>query len=122
MTLHGPLKDFHFSANEMFKNMDLLKIQDIFELELGKFMHRAQSNELPENFKNYFTRIENMHSYNLRSIKTKTFHTKFTNTSKYKNWLTNSGVELWKNITPEMKELTYKSFAAKYKQNIIDSY
>ena len=122
MTLHGPLKDFYFSADEMFKNMDLLKIKDIFELELGKFMHRAQSNELPENFEKYFTRIENMHSHNLRSIKNKTFYTKHTNTAKYKNWLTNSGVELWKNIAPEMKKLPFKSFSAKCKQNIIDSY
>ena len=73
MTLHGPLKDFYFSANEMFKNMDLLRIEDIFELELGKFMHKAQSKQLPENFDNYFTRIENMHSYNLRSISRKRF-------------------------------------------------
>ena len=63
-----------------------------------------------------------MHSYNLRSIKNKTFFTKFTNTAKYKNWLTNSGVELWKNISPEMKKLPLKSFESEYKKNIIGSY
>ena len=47
MTLHGPLKDFYFSANEMFKNMDLLKTEDIFKLELAKFMHRAESKNIP---------------------------------------------------------------------------
>ena len=122
MTLHGPLKDFHFSANEMFKNMDLLRIKDIFELELAKFMYKAEANELPENFDKYFTRIENIYGYNLRSISNKTFYTKYVNTTKYKSWLTNSGVELWKNITPEMKKLPYKSFSTKYKQNIIESY
>ena len=122
MTLHGPLKDFHFSANEMFKNMDLLKTEDIFKLELAKFMHRAESKNLPENFENYFTRIENMHSYNLRSAKQKNFYTKPTNTAKYRNWLTNSGVTLWQNIPSEMKKLSYKNFAKKYKQNIIELY
>ena len=43
MTLHGPLKNFYFSANEMLKNMDLLKPDDIVKLELAKFMHRAES-------------------------------------------------------------------------------
>ena len=85
MTLHGPLKDFHFSANEMFKNMELLKIEDIFKLELAKFMHRAESKTLPENFESYFTRIETMHSYNLRSIRNKTFYTKSTKIAKYRN-------------------------------------
>ena len=110
MTLHGPLKGFHFSANEMFKNMELLKLEDIYKLELAKFMHRAESKSLPENFESYFTRIETMHSYNLRSIQNKTFYTKSTNTAKYRNWLTNSGVNLWKNISSEMKTLPYKSF------------
>ena len=122
MTLHGPLKGFHFSANEMFKNMELLKIEGIFKLELAKFMHRADSKNLPENFESYFTRIESMHSYNLRSIRKKTFYSKATNTTKYKNWLTNSGVNLWQGVSSEMKALLYKSFANKNKQNIIESY
>ena len=122
MTLHGPLKNFYFSANEMCKNMDILKIQDVYKLELGKFMHRAQTRNLPENFENYFTRIENMHNYNLRSIKNKTFFTKSTNTDKYRKWLTNSGVELWRKMNSEMKNLPYKSFAKRYKREILDSY
>ena len=93
--------------------MNLLKIEDIFLLELGKFMHRANSNNLPTNFDAYFTRIENMHSHNLRSIKNKTFYSKFSKTNKYKNWLTNSGVDLWKKIDPGLKTLSYKGFAKK---------
>jgi hypothetical protein len=122
MTLHGPLKDFYFSANEMFKNMGLLKLEDIFKLEIGKFMHRAETKSLPENFENYFTRIENMHSYNLRSINRKTFYAKPTNTTQYKNWVTNSGVRLWEGISAELKVLPYKSFTKKYKQHIVESY
>ena len=122
MTLHGPLKNFFFSASEMCKNMEILKLQDVFKLELGKFMHRAHSKNLPENFENHFIRIENMHSYNLRSIRNKTFYTKATNTIKYRKWLTNSGVELWKNLDPEIKNLPYKAFAKKYKKEILDSY
>ena len=122
MTLHGPLQEFYFSAKEMFKNMNILKIEDICLLELGKFMHRVNSNDVPSNFENYFTRIENMHSYNLRSIRNKTFYTKHVNTNKYKNWLTNSGVNLWEKIDPEMKKLSYKVFAKKYKEYIVDSY
>ena len=31
MTLHVPLREFHFSAYEMFKNMNLLKTEDIYK-------------------------------------------------------------------------------------------
>ena len=82
MTLHGPLKDFYFSANEMFKNLDLLRLDDIYQLELAKFMHRAYNKDLPQNFDVYFTRIEDMHSYNLRSIHNKTFYSKTSKTKK----------------------------------------
>ena len=40
MTLHGPLQNFHFGAHEMFKNMNLLKTEDIYKLEMAKFMYR----------------------------------------------------------------------------------
>ena len=123
MTLHGPLKNFFFSADEMFKNMEILRLADIYKLELGKFMHKTQSKSVPENFENYFTRIENMHNHPLRSITNTTFYPKSTNTSKYRNWLTNDGVELWtKKIHSDLKKLPYKSFANKYKREILDSY
>ena len=99
--------------------MDFLKIEDIFLLELGKFMHCANSKKLPKNFETYFTRIEDMHSYNLRSIKSKTFFTKRTNTTQYQNWLTNSGVQLWKKLSPELKSLPYKSLSKKYKASLL---
>ena len=102
--------------------MELLKLEDIYKLEFAKFMHRAEFRNLPKNFENYFTRIEDMHRYNLRSVKNKTFYTKQTNTSKYNNWLTNSGVRLWGTISSEMKELCLKTFSNKYKQFIIESY
>ena len=122
MTLHGPLKDFFFSANEMSKNMEILKIPDIYRLELGKFMHRAQSKDLPQNFNAYFTRIESMHNYNLRSIKRNTFYSRSTNIAKYKSWLTNAGVDLWKEIDPDLKKLSLKPFAREYKKHILSLY
>ena len=87
-----------------------------------QILQNNKSKTLPENFENYFTRIENMHSYNLRSIRNKTFYTKSTKTIKYRNWLTNAGVNLWKDITSEMKMLPYKSFSNSYKKNIVESY
>ena len=74
MTLHGPLKDCNFSALEMMKKMKILNIDDIQNLELAKFMHRAANNKLPPTFTSFFTKIENMHNYPLRSIKTKTYY------------------------------------------------
>ena len=88
-------------------------------------MYRAVNKDLPQNFEFYFTRIENMHRYKLRSIKSKTFHSKAakkTKTVKYRNWITNSGVDVWNDIPAHFKNLGYKPFAKKFKTSIIDSY
>ena len=122
MTLHGPLQDFNFSAYEMFKNMELLKTEDIFKLEMTKFMYRAHHKQLPETFNQHFTRIEDMHTHNLRSTKSKVFYAKLNNTRQYRNWLTNAGVDLWDKIDPPMKELSFKTFSLQIKKNIIMSY
>ena len=122
MTLHGPLQNFFFSSYEMFKNLNLLKTEDIYKLEMAKFMHRLNNNELPVGFRNHFTRIDSMHSYNLRSIKTKVFYTKNANTKQYKSWITHAGVELWSVIEPNIKQLSLKTFSFQYRKNIIESY
>ena len=122
MTLHGPLQNFFFSAYEMFKNMNLLKTEDIYKLEMAKFMYRLNNNDLPIAFNSHFTRIDSMHSYSLRSIKTKVFYTKSANTKQYKSWITHAGVELWSAINPSLKELSLKTFSFQFRKDLIDSY
>ena len=102
--------------------MNLLKLDDINKLELAKFMHRVVNKNLPQNFESFFTRLNDMHDYKLRSVKKQTFYSKLTKTAKYREWITNSGTELWKGISPDVKNLPYKSFAKKYKSLIVDSY
>ena len=85
-------------------------------------MHRAYNKDLPQNFDVYFTRIEDMHSYNLRSIHNKTFYSKTSKTKKYRQWITNSGVDLWQNIPAELKLLPLKTFSKQYKNTIIEAY
>ena len=52
MTLHGPLKNFKriISNIEIYQSMGILKINNIYQLELGKIMHPAHNNKLPEAF------------------------------------------------------------------------
>ena len=122
MTLHGPLKNFFFSAYEMFKSMDLLKTEDIYKLEMAKFMYRLNKNQLPIAFSSYFTRIDSMHSYNLRSTRSKVYYSKSTNSRQYKSWITHAGVELWSGISSPLKELSFKTFSFQIRKDIIQSY
>ena len=54
--------------NTYYSSTSLLKVNDIYLLELAKFMYLYDHNRLPENFNNYFKSAKNHHSYTTRSI------------------------------------------------------
>lgn len=122
MTLHGHLYGTNLSANEIIKNLKLLKTEDIVKLELAKFMHKASNGNLPSSFKNHFIEKSSMHNYQLRSLRNNKFYRQKAKTAEYKRSLAISGVDLWATIDQGLKTLPFFLFSRKYKHNIIDRY
>ena len=56
----------------LYKSLNTLKVTDIYNLELGKFMHQLENNKIPYGFLN-FKKINEIHSYEKRLIKTSTY-------------------------------------------------
>ena len=59
--------------SHLYQNLNLLKLNDIYKLELTEIMHKHCSNKLPIAFHNGFTKIEKIHIYVTRGAK-KTIH------------------------------------------------
>jgi hypothetical protein len=57
--------DAHTSP--LFKSKMILKFEDIYLLNLGKFMFSYQNNLLPASFSNFFSTTDQIHSHNLRT-------------------------------------------------------
>ena len=60
------LRAINFSStyqkvNNLYKNFELPKLQDIYRLELAKFMYKLEHNKLPKFFNNNFVKITNHH-------------------------------------------------------------
>ena len=47
----------------LYQNLNLLKLNDIYKLELAKFMYKFYNNNLPIVFQNRFTKNEKIHTY-----------------------------------------------------------
>ena len=60
-------EDFYAHSSPIFKSLKILKFQDIYLLNLGKFMFSYTHNLLPDSFNNFFLPTDQIHSYNLRS-------------------------------------------------------
>ena len=52
----------------LYKSMNILLINDVYELETAKFVHSFYHRMLPENFDTYFRSSNAQHSCNTQSI------------------------------------------------------
>jgi len=50
----------------LYKNLNVLKLNDIYRLELAKFMHKLDHGALPKLLDNFFKYISNIPSYKTR--------------------------------------------------------
>ena len=66
-------KSMYTPVGILYKSLNTLKVTDIYNLELGKFIHQLENNKLPHVFLNFFKKINEIHSYETRLIKTSTY-------------------------------------------------
>ena len=59
----GPL----VASSPLFKNLELLKLNDIFKLNIVKFIYETLCFESPENFWNWFQYTHDIHAYSTKS-------------------------------------------------------
>ena len=50
----------------LYKQLKLLKLENIYKLKLSKFMHQLNCNMTPKVFEKNFVKLENVHSYIIR--------------------------------------------------------
>ena len=63
-----------------YETMNILKVKNIYELEIAKFMHSFYHGLLPENFNNYFKSANTQHSHNTRTVASDGYYLERVNT------------------------------------------
>ena len=59
-------KSEHVKNNTSYHELKLLKVKDMYYLEMTKFMYLFQHNKLPNLLNQYFTSTKTVHKYNTR--------------------------------------------------------
>ena len=67
-------KDEHVKNNTLYHELKLLKVKDIYHLEMAKFMYLFHYNKLPNLFNQYFTSSKTVHKYNTRCTSYNNFY------------------------------------------------
>ena len=106
-----------------YKQLNILKIEDLYTLEVAKLMHKFYRNKLPNIFSSVFTPINAIH--------TQTTHLAFSNlnlyiplyrTVKMQRFFKFQGVSIWNSIPQDMKLLSFNSFKIQFKQHLMFNY
>ena len=91
-------------VGNLYKKINLLKLNDIYKLELSKFMHQLLSrDETPPVFDNNFFIVKQSHSYDTRQLKRNTYFLPRVSKSIVHNYLAVRGSKLWVTLDESLK-------------------
>ena len=89
-------------VSPQYKKLNFLKIDDIYILERGKFMHGLHWGRIPVNFDQLFTPVSQAHSYATRAATRGGYISQMASTVKGKRSLKYLGPKIWEFIDPSL--------------------
>ena len=109
-------------SNPLFKQFNILKVDELFKLNIGKFMYKLSKNNLPKIFVDDFPAVSEIHNYRTRSAKLNRVHVSAHNTALFSKTIIITGPKIWNKIPFKIKESkTIKSFKKSFVKHIIES-
>lgn len=105
---------FNEHTNQYFVNMKILKLNELYELQVAKYMYRYMNQLLPQGIYCAFNLNQHDHQYNTRRIFRNYYATSEIN---------NIGHSIWSNLTDTIKKANnINTFKKRLKQSLLDKY
>ena len=112
----------------LFKSLRLLKINDIYKLQIAKCVHSYVTNVLPLSLMDIFTYLH-CGERNTRQSKARKLRLPKTRTIVATRSIANMGPKIWNSIKSELylnkdnkQIVTIKCFAKRYKNYLVEAY
>ena len=113
---------FRTKITPLCKKLNLLKLDDIYSLELGKIIHKFYSGHLPENFNHIFTPVNQVRCHAMRSAITGAYFWQMAHTKYGKRSLRHLGPKIWDKIDPSLHDSSQLTFKKQYRDILISAY
>ena len=115
---------YNAHTDKLFKELNILKVKDIFIIQCAKFYHKFVNGKLPLYFHNFFDRNSDIHSYNTRS--NNRLHLYPYNNQTTKNFIRfkipNIINDLPRNVREKIYTHSLAGFAQYMKKHLINEY
>ena len=109
-------------VSPLYKNLNLLKINDIYILEIGKFMHNFHWGRIPINFDHLFASVNQAHSHATRAATRGGYIWQLASTVKGKRSLKHLGQKIWDSIDSSLYDISPPAFKKQLKDKLINEY
>ena len=119
-TITGSRKFDHVTL--LFKQLKLLKLHDIYQLVLGKFVYQLNWNKWPIIIQSLLTKIEDLHKYNTRQAKTNKLFLLRVSTQMSKTQLSFIGLQHCSVIPSCIKNFSWTTFKKNYREYLDNCY
>ena len=96
-------RDFNAPTNKLFRNNRILKLGQLYNLNIGKLTYRYMTGEIPNSLKILYTLNNNIHPYFTRNRYNP--HLFNRNSMVYQNSFLFKGLKLWVNLPDDIKNL-----------------
>ena len=111
-----------FRLDNHFLNLRILKVHDLYNLEVAKFMHSHFHSTLPTCFSTFFQEISESHNYNTRSKSCRNYTTINCRSSRGQRSIKYKGPKIWNDVPTSCKSLSKYCFKKQYKELIFSRY
>ena len=109
-------------VSPLYKKLNLLKIDDIYIFEMGKFMHRLHWGWIPVNFNQLFTSVCQAHSHAIHAATRGGYIWQMVSTVKAKRSLKHLGPKIWDSIDPSLYDISLPVFKRHLKDKLVNEY
>jgi len=94
----------------LYKNLKILKLNDIYQFELVKSMHKFHHGILPEIYKEYFRETSSVHSYQTRFTNMENYFIHRVSSKAGKKSISYRGASLWNKVEQNLKAVPLSTF------------
>ena len=113
--------NYNDHTNPLFISSRILKLPDLYTLEIAKYMYKYSTKTLPAHLQTVFIAHSAFHQYNTRNRNNP--QVPLTRSKAATNSLIHTGPLVWQKISPDIKHSrTNKIFKCKYKSYLIAQY
>ena len=106
----------------LYKTRNLLKLNDIYKLELAKFLFLVHHKTVSQSFYDCFIQLSDIYDYSTRQKESLVYVKPRIEKTIDKELLSHRGSNLWEEIDNLQKNLSWNLFKKQFKKRLLQNY